>query len=190
MMTMPFQRPAMRRRVLLGGLCLAAAWAFYRQSVVPLQQSERENLSAIADLNERLGMAGETIKDVQAIEQQAARARVALHQLQLEQPAGSAFVWFPERMKQHFPRFGVPVAVTRLGAILDEPELRGFQRIYWAVGLDIEEGNRNVPGLLVAMAELEAEYPFLKVIDFAIRPNPEDPHRRAATVNIAVLVRK
>ena len=84
----------------------------------------------------------------------------------------------------------MPLAVCRLGAVLDVPDLAGYQRIYWAVGVNLPDGSRNIPRLLFAVAEIEEQYPFARVIDFAIRPDPEDPRCRAATVNIAVLVPK
>jgi hypothetical protein len=142
------------------------------------------------ELRERIEAALGAMKKVQAIEQQAARARVENQRLKSEQPAGSVLVWLPGRMEEHFSSFGISIAVSRLARVMDEPETPGYQRVYWVLGIPVEERNQKLPNLLFAVADIEDRNPYIKVIDFAIRPEPTDPRRRIATVNIAALVSK
>lgn len=173
-----------------GGMALAAGWAFYAQALAPLRQREAETLRSIAALEERIAAARGTLAEVRALEAQVSGARNELRSLQSNLPAGSAMVWLPELITGHFGRFGVAVAIVRLNTTVAEPELSGYNRGYWSVALPLGEAGRNVPGLLLAVAELEQQQPFVQVLDFAIRPDPEDPDRRIAGLNVAVLFRE
>src|SRR5262245_60279738 len=153
---MAIERNMILRRLAVGGLCVAAAWVVHSQSVIPLQESEQAASRKIQELHERIENADKKITGFVALEQQAARATAELTQLKRDLPVGPHAVWFPELMEKHFPSFGIPVAITRLGAIVDEPDLPDYQRVHWAVGLKIASGNRNVPDLLTAVAEIDA----------------------------------
>ena len=75
-------------------------------------------------------------------------------------------VSFPEEIKQHFSGFGISSAVVRLVDGQEEPKLPGYRKVYWSVALPIPETDRNVEGLLLAVAQLEQEDRYINVTDF------------------------
>ncbi|MCE9609489.1 MAG: hypothetical protein K8R23_04620 [Chthoniobacter sp.] len=180
---------------LIGGLligCGAAglAWFGYQRSLAPLQQSAREAGVATASLQERLEKARVAIQEVRTLESDAQSVRRQMDQLAMDLPDGPAAVWMPKLIKDHFAAFGLSVAIVRMNTVRAEPELPNFRRGYWAVGLPIVENTRSAAGTLLAVAEFEQQHPLVKVLDFAIRPDPENPQRRMALLNVAALIRK
>jgi hypothetical protein len=181
-------RPSIMRLAVVGGAILGIAWATYSVSIAPLQRSERELLGTLTDRRERIDAARKTIEEIKQQEQATAGARAELQRLHRDLPAGSVMSWFPSRMKQHFDRLGISDSVTRLNNALDEPEMPGYQRTYWAVDLPIQGAARDISSLLIAVAELEKAEPIVKVIDLAIRQ--DDDSHRIAVINVTALVRK
>lgn len=173
-----------------GGLAVVASWTFYAQSIAPLRQREKEARHSIAALKGQLADAREPIGAVRELEARVSRERGELNSLLKDLPAGSAMIWLPELVKGHFGSFGIAVEVVRLNTAVEEPGLPGYQRVYWSVALPIGEAARNVTGLLRAVAELEQQNSFVKVLDFSVQPNPENPGLRMGALNVAALVRK
>jgi hypothetical protein len=93
-------------------------------------------------------------------------------------------------VKEHFARFDISVPLVRLNTIQEEPELPGFEHDYWSVALPITAEGRNIAAMLVAVAEFDQQNPFVKVLDFAIRPDPENPGGRVGLLNLTALIRK
>ena len=122
--------------------------------------------------------------------QEAERVRRELDRLYRELLAGSAMFSMPPLVREHFARFGIPVRLVRMNSTKDEPDIPGHERSFWSVALPIDEGGRNIFKMLLAVADLDQEKPFLRVIDFAIRPDPENPTARMASMNVSVLNRK
>jgi len=171
-----------------GGALLIAVWLIYTKSVIPLQARKQATQSQVAEVRQTLAAARATMQEVAAQQQEVARVRSALDQLHRDR-RGPAVVWFPERIKAHFQRFGLPQAVTRLNTALDEPELPGYQRIYWAVEVPIPETAKDLKGVLRAVGTMESAEATVRVIDLAIRSEPEKA-RQVAVINISVLVRE
>lgn len=173
-----------------GGVAVVAGWTFYAQSIAPLRQREKEARHSIAALKVQLADARGSVAAVRELETQVSRERGEMNSLLKDLPAGSAMVWMPELVKAHFGSFGIAVEVVRLNTAVEEPGLPGYQRVYWSVALPVGEAARNVTGMLLAVAELEQQNSFLKVLDFSVQPNPENPRLRIGAVNIAALVRR
>ena len=186
--------PARRARI-IGGLLLSAAaagvaWFSYVQSIAPLRQREREARIAITSLHERLEKARAAIQEVRTLESDAQTVRKQMDLLAKDLPAGSAMIWMPELLKQHFAAFGLHASTVRMNTVREEPDLPGFCRGYWSVGLPLTETSGSAMGSLLAVAEFEQQHPLVKVLDFAIRPDPENPDGRIALLNVAALIRK
>lgn len=185
----------LHRARLIGGMllgCAAAglAWFGYQRSLAPFEQSEREARVATASLRERLEKARVAIQEVRTLEGDAQTVRRQMDQLAMDLPDGPAAVWMPKLIKDHFAAVGLPVSIVRMNTVRAVPELLSFRRGYWSVGLPIGETAHSAVGPLLAVAEFERQHPLVKVLDFAIRPNPENPRRRVALLNVAALIRK
>lgn len=164
-------------------------WACGRL-IAPSLEREKDVQGAIADLREKLAGARNTIHEARILETEAAAVRWQIDRLEQEIPAGSAMIWLPEMVKKHFAGFGLNVGIVRMNTVRDEPDLPGYQRGYWSVGVPIEEANHHAAGALLAVAEFEQQHPFVRVLEFAIRRDPENPAGRIAVLNVAALIRK
>jgi len=176
--------------VLAIGLVLAAGWGWYRGTVGPLGEQEQEALRDAEDFAGRIENAQRTITEIKANDEEAERVRRELDRLYRELLAGSAMFSMPPLVREHFARFGIPIRLVRMNSTKDEPDIPGHERSFWSVALPIDEGGRNIFKMLLAVADLDQEKPFLRVIDFAIRPDPENPTARMASMNVSVLNRK
>ena len=178
------------RWMAIGALVLAGGRVFQLQSIVPFRVQETAARRGVAELQGRIADARNAILQFRALEKDADRKRGELERLQGEPPASVVMVSFPERLKEHFSHFGLRVGVVRMNANLDEAGLPGYKRIYWSMALPIEKADRNITGLLLAIAELEQKDPGIKVIDFALQRDAEDARMRVANVNVSILVPK
>lgn len=178
-------------RAVLGASGVAAmAWWACGQLVAPSIEREKADRSAITSLQERIERARIAIREVQALESGSAAVHATVAQLEKEMPAQAAKVGLPELVKQQFGEFGLSVAIVRMNAVREEPVLPGYSRGFWSVAVPIQEGDHSAAGSLLAAAEFEQRHPFVKVVDFAIRPDPENPSRRIALLNVAALIRQ
>ena len=183
-------RSAVVRGVLAGAAVLGIAWLVYSQTIIPLRRREGDFLRRRQEVRDQLDSARRTLREIKDAEQESAQARAALNRLVGEDGRGSLMVTFPESVKQQFARAGLPLRVIRLNTVQEEPRLGGYQRVYWSVGVPIPEADRNVSVLLHEVVKLEEPDRFIKVVDFALQPDVDDPHLRTAAINIMALVRK
>lgn len=172
------------------GLALAGGREFHVRSTVLLRQQEAEILRDVADLSRRIDGAHKTIEEVRTQQKDAEASRIEWERLQDDHPAGSPMVWVPTLVRDQFARSGTAVLLTRLNTIQDEPNLRGYRRGFWSTALPIDEGGRNIPALLQGVADLEQRNPCVRVLDFTIRPDPENPGGRVALLNLTTLIPK
>ena len=189
-MRMTANRTRMLGGLLLGSVAVGVAWSSYAQSLAPVLQREREARGATANLSGRIARARSAIQEVHTLEGEAQEVRRQIDRLGQALPEGPANTWMPELLKQHFAAFGLRVCIVRMNTIREEPDLPGFCRGYWSVGLPLAEAGRSAAGSLLAVAEFEQQHPFVKVLDFAIRPDPENPQGRIALLNVAALIRR
>ncbi len=176
--------------IVLTAVVALGARSGYKHFILPLEIHEVELANQTTATRERTEEARRTIKEIRAKEHDAELARTELGRLENRLPSGSAMVWLPELVKAHFGGFGIAVPLIRLNTSRDEPELPGYCRGYWSVALPVDGTGQNIPTLLLAMAELEQQNSFIRVLDFAIRTNPERPNGRVASLNVAVLFPK
>ena len=172
------------------GLALAAGREKYASSLALLRERETEALRATASLGEQIQKAQATIADTQAKETAASRLRRELKDLECRFPEGSATLWLPALVREHFARSGISVRLIRLNTIQDEPDISGYERGVWSVVLPVEETGRNNPKWHLAVAQIESENPCLRVLDFATLPDPENSRGHLMSLTIAALVRK
>ena len=173
--------------VLLSGTC---CWLLMAEGIRPLRKRDRANQEKTAELRNEAAAARRTIQDVQDKERETAPVQAEFERWSRERPADSAVVWFPERISAHFKRFAVATAATRLNTILEDPDLPGFQRSFWAVELPLGAGVGEISKVLLAVSELERAERHVRVIDFAIRPAAENPQAQTAVLNCSTLARE
>ena len=179
--------PALHRLIPAGGVVLCAAWWFHAEWIAPLGHREAESQQQIANVRERLEAARGEIRKISEEEQEAGRTRSALNSLYERTPAGPAVTWFPVRLRDHFRRFGIAEIAIRLNTTAPEPELPAYERTYWRVSMQVQEGSRNMNGILLAVAEFEQQETFVKILDLSFR---SDPGGLAGGFNAAAFVRK
>ncbi len=184
--------PTVRSRILMGLLVVTvsgAAWWRCTASIAPFGQREAKDQAESAGLRERLEKMQAVIREVGILEQTAGNARQQIASLQVEIPAGPASVWLPEQVKKHFARFGLTEAVVRMTTVQEVPDLPDHRRGYWSVALPIGDASYKAVGAFVAVAEFEEQHPLIKVLDFGIRPDSENPQSRVVLLNLKALVR-
>ena len=181
---------AIFRRILIGGAALGSAGLFFHYAIAPLRLHKKDSVRRVEELRQQLDSAQATLRVSKDPEQELEGERTALNRLFGESALNSAMVSFPESVRQHFARFGIPLRVMRLNTIQEMPDLPGYQRVYWSVALPVAETDRKITGLLIAVAELEKQNRFTKVIDFALLPDVEEPRARTVGINLVTLLPK
>lgn len=176
--------------IVLGIAAAGLAWQSYATSIASFRQQEGNARNAIASLHERLGDARAAIHNVRTQEEQAQQIRAQIATLLQALPEGAAATWMPEVIKQHFAAFGLEASTVRMNAVRAEPDLPNLRRGYWSVGVPLAAGTRRATAPLLAVAEFEQQHSFIKVLDFAIRPDPENPQGQVMLMNVAALIRK
>ncbi len=190
-MSLPFENKWKRLGAVAAcGLALAAGRELYVRTTAPLRQQEAKILRDVAALSRRIDAARKTIAEVQAQEKDVEAIRSKAERLQADCPPGSPVVWVPSLLRDHFARSGAAVLLTRLNAIQDEPNLPGHARGFWSAALPIDEAGHDIAALLEEVADLERQNPCVRVLDFAVRPDPENPGHRVALLNLTALSRK
>ena len=172
------------------GFALVAGREFYLQETVPLRQQAAEILREVEELSGRVEAAHKTITEVHAEKKDTEASRSAGERLHDGCPAGQAMIWVPTLIKDHFARAGTAVLITRLNMIQDEPNLPGQERGFWSTALQIDEAGRNIAPIIHGIADLEQQNPCVRVLDFAIRTDPEHPGKRVALLNLTALIPK
>ena len=171
-------------------LALGAGRDFYTRSISPLLQKESEIQRESDAVDERIENARLTIAKTRTLETNADKSRSELERLQDELPAGSPMVSMPALVGEHFTRHGLNAPLIRLNTTREEPKIPGYRRGYWSLAVPIDKDGANIPTLLSTIADLEQQYAFLRVLDFAIRPDPENPDARVGLMNFASVIRK
>jgi hypothetical protein len=172
------------------GLAVAAAWEFHERMILPLGQREMKTRHEIEELKGQVGHAEAVIAGIRALEKEAPGIRSELVRLQDEVPKGSAMVWLPKLVNEHFGSFGITVPLVRLNVSLPEPGLPGYEHDYWSVALPVDEEGRDIPTLLLAVADLDRANAPVRVLDFSIRPDPENPGGRIGSMNLGAIIPK
>ena len=185
-----FLRSLFLRQVLLCGTALASAWLFQSQVLAPLKLRDEAFTRKRTELQENLTSAHDQLVAIKESEVKVGEARATLNRLLGEHREASTLVSFPNEMVEYFSRFGFSSALVRMVTAREERELPGYQRLYWSIGLAIPKTDRNAEGLLLAVAEIEQQARYIKVIDFALQADAEDPSLRTASINVMVLSEK
>lgn len=162
----------------------------YNQWIAPLKSSEGDLRRNLRELEQSFEGARKTSHRAVEVEHETAYARGELNAFYGDRRKGSALVWLPDLVKEHFTQSGIAVTIVRLNALQDEAELPGYKRAYWGVGLPVESAGKSLSSLLLAVADIEAQNKFLKVLDFTIQPDVTNPLLRTASFNLETLVRK
>lgn len=171
-------------------LALAAGREYYARSIVPLRQRAAEMLRETDGLGERMENARKTIAETRAQEQEAQHAQSELGRIRDELPKGPATVALPAVLKAHFARSGIDVALVRMNEAKEAPGLPGYEHHYCSMALPIDDAGRNIATLLLAVSGLRQQVPFVRVLDFSIRPDPENPGGRVGSLGLVALTRK
>lgn len=184
---MPSDQTFIFRRPFVAALCLAMAWLFHRQMIVPLQKREMDTRQKIADLRGRIGPANRALDEFQALKQRAALGVAELDRFRGELSEGSVMAWFPVRISQSLARSETQISSIRLNTTLPASGLPRCERSYWHVVVPVNPANHGIAGLLLTLAEFEQQEPFVRVLDLAASDDPANPGHGSAAINIAVL---
>jgi hypothetical protein len=170
------------RVLAVGSLVLAAGGVFYEQGV------KRGRARETAELHGRIVEGQRFVAEAEKLEFRAVEATRPRALVDIDLPPGSAQVWLPPMVKKHFANAALEVSVIRLNSIQEIPETPNFRRGYWSIGVPVEEDGKNIPAVLTTLAQLEKQNPYLRVLDFSIAADPENPGKRIAGMNLTTLV--
>lgn len=176
------------RSVLTGTAVLLGTGLSYRQWIVPLQHRQATELQEVAEVRERLRNAQEEMGGIKTQEQEANRIRSALNSVHANVPIGPAIAWFPPRLKTQLANRGVQAEV-RLNSSAPEPGLASFERTYWHLSLPQQAGVRTMTDALLAVAQIEQQDNFVKILDFSFSETG-DTGSTVGRVNLKAFVRK
>jgi hypothetical protein len=178
------------RQFVACGAVLGAAWWFHSHWLVPMQQREARCLQALPDVQQRVGDAKATIHEMSKQEQMAAGARSLLDSLQDGLPKDPTAVWLPVRLKADLRSAGIAEVGIRMNSAIPEPGVPGHERSYWHLNLPRQDGMRTMGALLLAVADIVRQEPFLRILDVSFGSDSEEPHRPAGSLNVTALVPK
>jgi len=178
------------RQFLMGGVLLGAAWWFHSHWFVPLQQREVECMRELGEARQRVSDAKLKIHEVSRKEQAARVTRGVLDSLQGDIPKEPMVVWLPVRLRTHLRGTGIADAAIRMNSAMPEPDVPGYERSFWHLNLPKQGGMRNINDVLLAVAEIERQQPFVRILDLSFSADPEEPHWPAGRFNVSVLVPK
>jgi len=187
---MSFLGPVFLRQVVLCGTALVLAWQFQIWMLHPLNLQHEDFIRQRTELQNNLRSAHEKLVAIKDSEVKVGEARATLNRLLGQHRDTPTMVSFPNEMEAHFSHFGFSSAVVRFVTAREDRDLPGYQRVYWSIGLPIPRTDRNVAGLLLTLSDLEKQDRFIKVIDFALQPDAEDPSLRTASINLMILSEK
>lgn len=176
--------------VAVAGLALAVGWTFHGRSIAPLRQSEKDTMAEVVHLRASIKSGKITIAETRTEEQAARLSRRELERSKDDPSGKPPSVWLPALVKEHFTRLGIAGPVVRLNMTEEESGIPGYERAYWFVSLPIDEAGRNIATILLGVADLDQRNPLVRVLDFAVQSDPDDPTRRVAALNVAILSRK
>ena len=111
-----------------------------------------------------------------------------LRALYAEHPESAPTVWFPERIKECLDPFGRAESVVRLNTVTDEDRLPGYRRAYWSIGIPVASGPFATTKLLTMIAAIEEQNRYVRLVDFALRADVEDPNQQTALLNVAAIL--
>jgi hypothetical protein len=171
-------------------LVAGAAWGLCGPLINPYVEREKVDREAIVGLRGQIESANTALVELKTLEANASAARSRIDRFEQEISGPSALVSLPDDVKRHFARFGLNASIVRMNTVREESDLPGYSRAYWAVTLPIAEAGHTAAGSLLAVAEFEQQLPFVRILNFAIHPDPEAPARRIAQFNLAALIRK
>ena len=180
----------MSGRIVVGVITLiGSAWS-YTQMIRPLHQRESALWQEVAALQQRSDDVRKEMSQIKENEQEAMRLRGNLNSLFDDVPLGPAISWFPGRLKTQLSGFGVTKAEIRQNTAVQIPGLPGFEWTFWHVQLPRQGGIRKVSDILLAIAQIEQQDRFVKVVDLTVRADQQEALWVAGNVNVAAFVRK
>jgi hypothetical protein len=191
-MTGILKRSKMKRWLMAGMLVGALVWTYHmhRKSLGPVIEREQANRLRLTELNGQLERANEVLHQARVAAAHANNARMKLAGWSEDSSSRPVLVWFPERLKAHLRKFEISNADIRLNSEVPEPGVKGFKRTYWHVHLPPQDGLLGVVPLLRAVAEIEREERFVRVLDCSVLAGSEELRRPGGTLNIEALIRE
>lgn len=177
------------RFIVLGAAGLGVSWWFYSSTIAPLEKRKEEFLQRRADLRHRVVAGRLKLVAIKDAEQKLGTVRTNLNRLVGDNSGESPMVAFPADVAYHFAQLGFPSAVVRLATIEPDKDIADYDRIYWSIGLPIPMSDHSLKALLVAIANLEELDRLIKVTDFSVQPDSENPAQRNASIGVVILAR-
>ncbi len=176
------------QRFAAGAAMVGVAWYFNTHWLVPLRLREAESRQKLADARQRISDSKGKIREIGVEEHAARAARASLDSLQRDIPKDPTPVWLPVRLKKHLRSAGIAEAGIRMNVAIPEPGIPGYERSYWHLNLPRQEGMRTMSGLLLAVAEIERQEPFVRILDVSFSSDSDEPHWPAGGFNVTALV--
>lgn len=183
-------RLLMIRALIAGSIILAGCGIVYNRAIAPLQRQQAEWLLEIDSLRNQVRLAQDELNAIKDQEQAGWQLRRSLDSLHDGIPVDSAVTWFPPRMKSLLGRLGVEQVGIRLNTTEPEPKLVGYERTFWHVSLPQQSSMRKMTDALLVVAQLEQQDRFVKIMDFSLHAEAQEPAWVAGHVNVMAFVRK
>jgi len=171
-------------------LVAAVGWWAGGRFTEPHLQHEKREQEAIVGLRGQIDAAIAAGVETRTLETATEAFRAQIDRLEQRIPGPLAPVSFPDDLQKHFARSGLSVSVQHSENDGELAGLPGYARGSWSVALPLVGTSQQTMGALQGMAQLEQQQPFVKVVDLAIQPDPADPARRVAQLELTAFFRK
>jgi hypothetical protein len=173
--------------VLFGAAAAGCAYAYL--VAVPTRQVD-ELRAKLGTVNAEIAAARDAVEEVRELEQKSAGIRTQLGRD--GRATTSPVLWVPDQMSKFFGQFGIEKVSTRENTGVPQPGLPGYQRSYWAVSFPVGQNATEVDKALLAVSELEATEPLVRVHSVAAlaEAGREVLGGQSATVTVSLLTRK
>ena len=180
----------MKRTLTICTVGISAVVLFHRLGVSAPERRERDLRTRIAGLAAETNAARHAIEDVRALELECTRIRARLAGRDRISPGSPALVWFPEKMREHFHRFGIEKVSARVNTTISEPALRGFERIFWTITLPVLPDAADLKRALLAVCELETTESQLCIVGVGVSGDAQSIGGRSAVITASLLARQ
>lgn len=176
------------RNVLAAGVA-ALGVLIYATVVLPDQQRNRAEARKIQELTSEISSGRAIVQRVRDLESLTSEARAELHNRLGEFAGRPLEEWLPQLVWDHLKGARPLQIALQPEGVWSEDGLPGYQRNAWKAQVSVDGGGDSMSRLFRAVAELAAELRFIKVVDFAVHPNPQNAAQLDCAMTLVVLDR-
>ena len=131
----------------MAGAVMGVGWLLYDHWIAPLSLRKQAFLNQRVELQQEIEATRKKLGAIKDSEQKLGSARAQLNALIGDETVETTMTSFPRNLADHFTRFGLPAPTIRFAKAQPEPDLSGYQRLFWVVGISLPASDKGARGL-------------------------------------------